>query len=103
MSFGKKLRILIEERALTQKEVGRQLNLAPSTIGSYIHDAREPDFTTLKLIADYFDVSIDYLLDHDAPEHLGAQEAEMMRIFHNLSEEQQRICIAQTKVFLFIE
>ena len=63
MSFGKTLRILIEERNMTQKELAKQLNLAPSTIGNYIQDVREPDFSTLKVLANYFDVSIDYILN----------------------------------------
>ena len=64
MSFGENLRTLIEEREITQKELARQLNIAPSTVGSYVQNTREPDFSTLKLIAQYFDVSIDYLLDY---------------------------------------
>ena len=64
MSFGENLRTLIEEREITQKELARQLNIAPSTVGSYVQNTREPDFSTLKLIAQYFDVSIDLSLIH---------------------------------------
>ena len=61
MSFGDNLRALIEERGITQKELARKLNIAPSTLGSYVQNVREPDFETLKTIAGYFDVSTDYL------------------------------------------
>lgn len=102
MSFGEHLRTLTKERNLTQKELAKQLNLAPSTIGSYIQDVREPDFSTLKLLADYFDVSIDYLLDYCPTEKNTKQEKELLRIFRSLSEEQQFICIEQCKVFVHI-
>ena len=42
--FGDNLRTLIEERDITQKELARQLNIAPSTLGSYVQNVREPDF-----------------------------------------------------------
>ena len=44
MSFGNNLRTLIEERNMTQKELAQQMNIAPSTIGSYVQNTREPDF-----------------------------------------------------------
>lgn len=100
MSLGDKLRILIEERNLTQKELASQLNIAPSTLGSYVQNTREPDFSTLKSLAKYFDVSIDYLLDYTLDKQHTDKEVEMLRIFRTLTEEQQSICIEQAKVFI---
>lgn len=102
MSFGENLKSLIEEREITQKELARQLNIAPSTVGSYVQNTREPDFSTLKRIAQYFDVSIDYLLDypsHTPTEHL---ESELLRIFRSLTHVQKEICIEQCKAFIRI-
>lgn len=100
MSFGDNLRTLIEERDITQKELARQLNIAPSTLGSYVQNVREPDFSTLKLLADYFDVSIDYLLDHYQKKNVTRQENELLRVFRSLTEEQQYVCIEQCKVLM---
>ena len=50
MSFGNNLRALIEERGMTQKELAIQLNIAPSTMGCYVQNTREPDFDTLQTI-----------------------------------------------------
>lgn len=100
MSFGNNLRTLIEERNMTQKELAQQMNIAPSTIGSYVQNTREPDFATLKLLAGYFDVSIDYLLDYSSGEIENHQEDEMLRIFRSLTEEQKNICIEQCRVFV---
>lgn len=100
MSFGQNLRTLIEERNMTQKELAAQLNIAPSTMGSYVQNTREPDFDTLKLLAKYFDVSTDYLLDYPAKEASTQQEAELLRVFRSLSPEQKDICIDQCKAFV---
>lgn len=100
MSFGDNLRNLIEENNMTQKELAIQLNLAPSTIGSYVQNSREPDFATLKSIAKIFDVSIDYLLDYSVGKTCEYKENEMLRVFRSLNPEQKEVCIEQSKVFL---
>lgn len=46
----------------TQQEMADKLNISRSTIGMYETGAREPDYNTLELIADFFNVDIDYLL-----------------------------------------
>jgi len=85
---------------MTQKELASQLNIAASTMGSYVQGKREPDFDTLKAIAQYFNVSIDYLLDNNSAKAATHQEDEMLRIFRSLSSEQQGICIEQCRVFV---
>lgn len=100
MSFGENLRTLIEEQDMTQKELAIQLNIAPSTMGSYVQNTREPDFATLKLLADYFHVSTDYLLDHFSEKASDHQENELLRIFRSLSADQKAICIEQCRVFV---
>ena len=100
MSFGENLRTLIEERDMTQKELARQLNIAPSTLGSYVQNKREPDFSTLKVIAKYFNVSIDYLLDYSIKQKNDTREKELLRIYRSLPEKQKDICIEQCRVFV---
>lgn len=100
MNFGDTLRNLIEERNITQKELAKHLNIAPSTLGSYVQNARTPDFSTLKSLAKYFEVSIDYLLDYSLDRTATVNEKEMLRIFRSLTKEQQYICMEQCKVFI---
>ena len=100
MSFGNKLGILIEENNLTQKELAAQLNIAPSTLSSYVQNAREPDFDILKKIAGYFNVSADYLLDIPSQNINNLYESELLRIFRGMTAEHQILFIEQGKVFL---
>jgi len=62
MSFGRKLKMLREERKMFQSELAELLNLAPSSISMYEKDERDPDTSTVKKIAEIFNVSTDYLL-----------------------------------------
>lgn len=60
--FQNVLKALRTSHHLTQDELSKKLQISRSTIGMYEKGAREPDFETLELIADYFNVDIDYLL-----------------------------------------
>ncbi|MCU9808335.1 helix-turn-helix domain-containing protein [Paraclostridium sp. AKS46] len=60
--FGKRLKLLRTNLNLTQKQLGKNLNLSQRAISSYENGLRFPDEQILNLIADYFNVSIDYLL-----------------------------------------
>lgn len=62
ISFGKALKHLRNCKGLSQRELSKALNIAPSTLAMYELNKREPDYKTLNKIADYFQVSTDYLL-----------------------------------------
>ncbi|SKC49469.1 helix-turn-helix domain-containing protein [Maledivibacter halophilus] len=62
MNFSSRLKKLRKNRELTQEEFGRKINKTRSTIAGYETERKEPDYETLKSIADFFDVSLDYLL-----------------------------------------
>ena len=59
---GNRLKLLRDEKGLTQEDLAKIIDVSPSAIGMYERDEREPnDDLTLKL-ADYFGVSTDYIL-----------------------------------------
>ena len=66
VTFGKILRELRNNSKLTQTELANSLGLAFSTISMYERGEREPDFETLEAIADYFNVSMDFLLGNSS-------------------------------------
>ncbi len=61
--FGKKLRELRLEKGLSQRELGKIFNVCNQTISFWESGSREPDLDNLLMIAKYFGVTIDYLLD----------------------------------------
>ncbi len=60
--FSSKLKELRIGQSLTQAELAKKLNLKPSIIGMYENGRRMPEVKTLKLIANLFNVTTDYLL-----------------------------------------
>lgn len=61
-SFKTVLKSLRNSRNLTQEELAQKLNIGRSRISMYESGQREPDFETTELIADFFNVDVDYLL-----------------------------------------
>lgn len=62
MGFSAMLKKLREERHLSQKDVADYLGVTRQAIASYELAKREPDYEVLRKLADYFGVSVDYLL-----------------------------------------
>ena len=57
-----RIKELRQQNNLTQVRLAMDLNISQNTLSRYETGEREASYETLKLIADYFDVSIDYLL-----------------------------------------
>ncbi|MBQ1241990.1 MAG: helix-turn-helix transcriptional regulator [Oscillospiraceae bacterium] len=58
-----RLKILREQRNISQLKLAMDLDLNQNAISRYESGAREADYKTLVRLADYFNVSIDYLLE----------------------------------------
>lgn len=62
MSFAVMLKQLREQSRLSQKDIADYLGITRQAVASYELAKREPDYEILKKLADYFGVSIDYIL-----------------------------------------
>ena len=62
MKFFNILKELRAEKGLTQTELAKALGITRSRLSMYETGDREPDFETLELFADFFNVDVDYLL-----------------------------------------
>ena len=63
VTVGERIKLLRKEKKISQIKMSIELNLAQNTLSQYETGIREPDLKTLRLLADYFNVSIDYLLE----------------------------------------
>lgn len=61
-NFIKKLSALLEEKNITQRELAEKINVTEVTISRYLSGERSPRIEIVNKIADFFNVSIDYLL-----------------------------------------
>lgn len=58
------LKILREQKNLTQEELSKAIEIKRQSISRYEIGIVEPNIETLKKLANYFDVSVDYLIGH---------------------------------------
>jgi transcriptional regulator with XRE-family HTH domain len=100
MKFGDVLKELLEQHDLPQKEFAHTLGFSPSALSNYIHNTREPDYDTLLKISDYFNVSIDFLLDHNVSNSFTHSEEQLLNIFRSLTQDQKEFYLEQGKIFL---
>ena len=62
MAIGELLQELRKDRGLSQKEIGKLMNLDPTTIGAYETGKNEPSLSAISFFAKFYGVSADYLL-----------------------------------------
>lgn len=60
--FNKRLRSLREQHKISQKDFAEILGVSNVVLSRYENGERKPDYDMLIKIAEYFDVSVDYLL-----------------------------------------
>lgn len=82
------LKQLRKQNKKSQQDVADFLGVNRGTYANYELGKREPDFDTLRRIAEYFNVSIDYLLGHDVftasnPEKKERDDAALEKMFED--------------------
>ena len=63
LTLGEKIRNLREEKNLTQKILGKELNMTQRKLSYIENNQYEPSIEDVKAICLYFNVSADWLLD----------------------------------------
>ncbi len=96
MAWFNTLKILRQGTGDTAIEAAKKLGLPYTTYASYEQGKREPNIETLKLLANYFGVSLDVLLDRSAEEPAEEEAepfdaaAEFDEIYEHLSPEDKK-------------
>ncbi|MGM0341635.1 helix-turn-helix domain-containing protein [Enterococcus sp. AZ007] len=65
MDFGSRLKELRAAKKITQQQLGDQIHVSKVSISGYERGERSPDRETLTSLADFFEVSTDYLLGRE--------------------------------------
>lgn len=60
--FAKRLKELLEEKEITKYKFAKEINVNKQTVSFWLDGINEPKISYLKIIADYFNVSSDYLI-----------------------------------------
>ena len=67
-----RLKQIIAAAGVSQKKVADDLGMSIQAINNYVQEKREPDISTLIKLADYFNVTVDYLIGRDVPDEKAA-------------------------------
>jgi transcriptional regulator with XRE-family HTH domain len=112
MKYGHRIAGLRDERKLTQEELASKVGITRAALSHYENNRREPDYETIRNIADFFGVSIDYLmgrsdvtgshLDQDVREFVNDLELSDEAIMEkfNLCVDGNRLTPEETRRFI---
>jgi transcriptional regulator with XRE-family HTH domain len=76
--FGKRLSQLRKSHKMSQYDLADKLRFSRGQIANYEQGQRQPDYETLQKLADFFEVSTDYLLGRiDDPSPTRTEEDEL--------------------------
>lgn len=95
MTFSERLLELIKEKKTNKNRMQQELNLNKSSILNWTQRGNIPNGETLALIANYFNVSVDYLLgqsdvrQNKKAARNGSLDSEIIRLFESLPPEEQ--------------
>ena len=96
MEFKKRLKDLRNENELSQEELAKKVHMKRVSIMRYESGEREPGTSTLRNLADFFNVSIDYLVgETDIRESLSLRGIE--DIYFQLTAENKLQAISYIK------
>ncbi len=100
MPFNTMLKVLRLKKGLTQDELAKLTGLTRSAIGMYESGNREPKYEILELLADFFNVDMNTLLDKPAFT-LTLQEERHIKKYRQLDADGKRIIDEQVDFQLF--
>lgn len=93
-----RLKELREREGISQYKLAARLGVAQSTVGMWENGKNKPEYATLTAIADYFQVSVDYLLGRegvaDTDKALAGTDFALYGETKDLTEEEKQDILA---------
>lgn len=87
---------LCNERGLKPNPVAKELGLSSGSVTAWKNGVTPRD-TALQKIAEYFDITVEELLEEKKPAENGGRLEEFTRLFESLTPEQQDTFLAQIR------
>lgn len=105
MAFGKILKALREDRDLKQEDIAKYMKVDRSTVGKWESGSSSPDYDKLIKLAEYFNVSVDYILGRtdvknptDKISDALEEDEELLEFWNELKErEELQLLFKQTR------
>ena len=67
--IGFRLKLFRRMRGITQQDLSDRIGISRSAYAAYELNRTEPDIKTIIKLADFYDISVDILLDHNKTNH----------------------------------
>ena len=105
----KNLKKLRKEHNLSQQKLADIICVSQQSIYKYENDITSPDISTLSRMADYFNTSIDYLVEHTDIPHkiepvqetmLNAEEIDLIDCYRKMTTSQKELLQAIAKEYI---
>ncbi|WP_019123898.1 helix-turn-helix domain-containing protein [Brevibacillus massiliensis] len=108
--LAKRLFELRHKKGKTQADMAKMLGITRQAYGYYEKGERDPDTSTLNVLADYFDVNIDYLLGRtDDPSPSDKKERQLSEVenlffyeLDKLSEEDKQKALEHVRYLRYL-
>ncbi|MFC4403283.1 helix-turn-helix domain-containing protein [Gracilibacillus xinjiangensis] len=101
-TLSKRLKNLRERKGMLQKQVADKLGIKANTLSGYENGTRSPDPKLLNDLADFYNVTVDYLLGRtDNPEG-KKKDDNINRAFHefdNITDKEKEYLEEQLRLF----
>ena len=86
-TFGERLKNLIDKNGLDQQKFAEIFNLSKQAVTGYVKNRRTPNDELKKKIADYFGVTVDYLVGRETEEKTIAYTDKFYEAIKNIADE----------------
>ena len=89
MKFANSLKILMEEKNLTQSTIAKEIGFSQRAVSKWVNGESEPTETAIRRIANYFGIS----------PAMGEGERELLRLFRALPPEYQELALTNLRTW----
>jgi len=91
MELYERLKLLRENNKLTKRELCKRLNVIYSTYNNWEVNASKPSIPDLCMLADFYNITIDYLVEHSVKELPVTEIQALLQKYNRLSEKERRL------------
>ena len=85
MQLGRRIKELRKKRNITQQDLAEMLGVSYQAISRWENSITSPDITVLPVLANIFNVTVDYLLDVNINENT--------QIIENIYKQSWELCV----------
>lgn len=82
---------LRKKAGLSQKELGKRINAAQNTICNWENGNRKPDYESLKILANLFNCSVEYIMEEENKEDNNSLTIKETLHIQNISEQEKTL------------